>query len=105
MTKKGGLGRRPEGLLYQRLPISVCTTCLRLQRAQPFRPCNVHWLHPQSMSLRIFHDGGWRIESHGLIVEQRSRESCEVMALEIGAGVGDKGEAGGMRLGKSVERK
>src|ERR1035441_6748728 len=38
------------------------------------------------------------------VVQQRRCKSRQVMTLEISAGVGDQREAGGVRLGKSIER-
>ncbi len=56
------------------------------------------------MTLRVFDDRRGRIKSHRLIVEQRGGEGGQVVALQIGAGIGDEREAGGVRFGKSVER-
>jgi hypothetical protein len=47
---------------------------------------------------------GGRIKSHGLVVEQRGGEGGQVVAFQIGAGIGDEREAGGVRFGESVER-
>ena len=56
------------------------------------------------MALRVFDERCRRVKAHGLIVEQRRGEGGEVVALQLGAGIGDQGEAGGVRFGKSIER-
>ena len=55
------------------------------------------------MALRIFDDGRGGIKSHGLVVEQGGGERGEIVALQIGAGVGNQREAGRVRFRKSVE--
>ena len=57
------------------------------------------------MSLSIFHDCRGMIKTHWLIVQQCSRKCGEIVALEIGAGICDKSKTGGMRFGKSIQRK
>ena len=77
---------------------------LGFQRAGPIGVLHVHGLYAQAVALRILHDGGGRVKTHGLIVEQRGGEGRKIVALEIGAGVGNQRKAGGVRLGKSIER-
>src|SRR5271156_4154153 len=57
------------------------------------------------MPLRVFHECGWAIKSHGLVVEQSSGEGGEVMTFQIGAGGGDERKTGGMRFGESIKCK
>src|SRR5258705_5242400 len=45
------------------------------------------------------------IKAHGLIVQKCRSEGCQVMTLQVGAGISDQGEAGGMRFRKSVQSK
>ena len=56
------------------------------------------------MALRVLHQRGGTVEAHGLIVEQGGGEGGQVMALEVGAGVGQQGEAGGVGFRKAIER-
>ena len=49
------------------------------------------------------HCGG-RVEAHGLVVEQCGEEFRRPVHLQVGAGVGQQGEADGVRFGESVER-
>ena len=57
------------------------------------------------MPLGIFHQHGRRIKSHWLIVEDGAGECSKVLHFEVRRGIGDQGEAGGMRLGKTVQCK
>jgi len=75
-----------------------------LQRAQPGGARHVHRLHAQAVPLRVLDDRGGLIEAHGLVVQQRGRECRQVMAFQIGAGICQQREAGGMRFGKAVQR-
>ncbi len=52
----------------------------------------------------IADEGGRVIETHGLVVEQGAQEGGRVVRLEVGRGVGDERERGGVRFGKTVER-
>ena len=57
----------------------------------------------QAVALRVFDQHRGRVEAHGLVVEDGGGEGGEVFHLEIGRGVGDEREAGGVGLGESVE--
>jgi hypothetical protein len=50
------------------------------------------------MPLRVLDDGRRIVETHWLIVEQRTGEGRKVVALQISAGVGDSREARSARL-------
>ena len=54
------------------------------------------------MPLGIFDEGGRVIKAHRLVVEQSGREGRQVVALQIGAGIGDDRKAGRVGFWKSV---
>ena len=56
------------------------------------------------MPLGIFDQGRWLIETHRLIVKKSRRERCEIVTLQVRAGVCDQGEAGRVRFRKSIKR-
>ena len=72
---------------------------IRLQRAEPIGAQHVDGLDAQSVKLRIFHQSGRAVDAHRLIVQYGRRERRKIMALEIGAGVGNERKAGGVRSG------
>lgn len=53
-----------------------------------------------TMTLRALDQYGWRVETHGLIVEQAAGEDGKVMNPQVRRGVGDKREAGCVRFRK-----
>jgi hypothetical protein len=55
---------------------------------------------PMTMTLRALDQYGWRVETHGLIVEQAAGEDGKVMNPQVRRGVGDKREAGCVRFRK-----
>jgi hypothetical protein len=55
--------------------------------------------------LGVFDDCGGGIEAHRLIVQECGGEGGQVVAFQIGAGVGDEGETSGVGFGESVEGK
>ena len=56
----------------------------------------------EAVSLRVLDEHGGRVKAHGLVVEKAARESSEIVHLEIGRGVGDEREAGGVRLRETI---
>src|ERR1700741_5427881 len=78
---------------------------LLLDRAQPVRAGNVDRQNFQSVTLRIFNESKWLIKTHRLIVENRGRECCQVIAFQISAGIRNQGKTGRVRFGKTVKRK
>jgi hypothetical protein len=58
----------------------------------------------QAVALCVLNQSGRRVETHGLIVQDRGSESGQVAAFQIRAGVGDQGKARGVRFGKTVQR-
>ena len=77
---------------------------LAFDRAIPFGDVDVHRQTAQAVTLPILHKHRGMIETHRLIVQKRTGECGQVVALEISAGVGQQREAGGMRFGEAVER-
>ena len=77
---------------------------LFLDRAGPIGAQDVDGPDLQPVALRVLDDRGWVIEAHGLVVEQRRGEGGQIVALEIGAGVGQQRETRGVRFGESVQR-
>src|SRR5271157_2830224 len=76
---------------------------LPFQGASPAGARHVNRPHPEPMTLRVLHDHRWTVKAHRLIIQQGSGERGRVMTFEIGAGVGNEGEAGGVRLRKTVK--
>src|SRR5579859_3449274 len=74
------------------------------ERAKPVRASHVNGPDFQAVPLGIFDNCCGMIKTHRLIVQQGSSESAEVVAFQIGAGVGEKRETRGMRFRKSIER-
>src|SRR5436190_2294243 len=74
------------------------------QRAKPIRSGNVNRVDLQSMPLSVFNYRSRVIETHWLIVQQRSGERREIMALQMSARVGDQREARGVRFGETIQR-
>src|SRR5712692_9952667 len=64
-----------------------------LERAQPVGARDVDGSDLQAVTLSVFDDGRRAIKTHRLVVEQGGGESSQVMAFEVGAGVGEQGEA------------
>ena len=54
------------------------------------------------MALGVVHQLGGAVEAHGLAVEQGAQEGFGLVPLEPGGGVGEQGEAGGVRFGEAV---
>ena len=77
---------------------------LRLKRAEPIGALHVDRLHSQSMTLRVFHQRRRIVKTHGLVVQHGRRERRQIVALEIGAGIGNQREAGRVRFRKSIQR-
>ena len=71
----------------------------------PVGACGADRSHGDSMVFGVLHHRGWRIEPHGLVVEQRGEEFWSSVYLQVGAGVGQQREADGVRFGKSVKSK
>ncbi len=57
-----------------------------------------------TMALGVLHERHGVVEAHGLVVEKSHDELGRVVALEVGARVGDEGEARRVGLGEAVER-
>ena len=72
--------------------------------AEPVRARDIDRIEVQAVALSVLDQGGRRVEAHGLIVQDRGGECGQVAALQICAGIGDQGEARGVRFGKTVER-
>jgi hypothetical protein len=51
---------------------------------------------------RVADQLGGRVEAHGLAIDQRGGERGRVVVFQIGRGVDQQGETGGVRLGESV---
>jgi len=73
--------------------------------AAPARTRDVDRLEVQAVALRVFHQCGRRVKSHGLIVEDRGGAIGQVVAFQIRARIRDHRETGGVRFGESIERK
>ncbi len=78
---------------------------IRLDPTVPVRHLHVDRRKPHAAPLRILDERGRVIEPHRLIVEERRVERRRKMRLQIRARIHDERETGGVRLGKSVERK
>ena len=76
-----------------------------LDAAEPVGLLHVDRMEPHATPLRVLDERGGVIEPHRLVVEQRRVERRWVMHLEKRARVREQRKAGGMGLGKSVERK
>src|SRR5262245_16248675 len=76
-----------------------------LDRAIPVGDLDVDWMETNAAALRVLDQRRRMVKPHWLIVEQRGVERRGKMRLEIGAGIGEQREAGGVRLGKPVEGK
>src|SRR5271156_1326770 len=61
--------------------------------------------HGQMMMLRVLDQGRRMIEAERITIEHRGIEGGRMMAFEIGGGVGDQRETGGVRFRKAVQRK
>src|SRR6202453_5129230 len=57
------------------------------------------------MTLRVFDQRRRMVKAERIAVEHRSVKRGWVMAFQIGGGVSDQGEAGGVRLGEAIESK
>ena len=75
-----------------------------LDAAQPVGLLHVDRMEPHAAALRVLDERGRVVEPHRLVVEERRVERRRVVHLEIRARVGEQREAGGVRLGKAVER-
>ena len=75
------------------------------QRAMPVGVGNGDGQELQAMAAGVLHQGCGAVKTHGLVVEQGGGVSAKIMDFQIGRGIGDEGEAGGVRFGKAVERK
>src|ERR1017187_4667419 len=73
-----------------------------LDGAEPFGFRYVYRQDPQAVALRVFDENGGRIKAHGLVVEHGAGEGCQVMALQIRAGVGQQRKAGGVRYREAI---
>ena len=69
---------------------------LILQRAQPVRAGDIDRLHFQAMALCVFNKRERLIKTHRLIVQHRSGERRQVMTFQIGAGISEQRETGGV---------
>src|SRR5208283_3580262 len=76
-----------------------------LDGTEPIRLQNINWPDPQAVTLCIFYDRGRTVEAHGLIVEQGRSECGEIVAFQIGAGVGDQSKACRMGFGETITGK
>ena len=74
----------------------------RFQRRVPAAVHHVGRQHAHAVAASVLHQLGWRVEAHGLGVEQGGQEGLGLVALEPGAGVGQQREAGGVAFGKAV---
>ena len=75
-----------------------------LDAAQPVGLLHVDRMEAHAAALRVLDERRRVVEPHRLVVEERRVERRRVMHLEIRARVGEQREAGGVRLGKPVER-
>ena len=55
------------------------------------------------MALRVLDDRRRVVEAHRLVVEQRRVELRGMVELQIGAGIGEQGEAGRVAFGKTIQ--
>ena len=72
--------------------------------AVPVRHLHVDRMEADAAALRVLDQRRRMVEPHRLVVEERRVERRRVMHLEIRARVGEQREAGGVRLGKAVQR-
>src|SRR5690606_18419253 len=72
------------------------------QRTVPDGMVNVDITYLDAMLLRIAHELGRRIKSHGLGIEDRRAKDIGIEGLEPRGGIDQKGEGGGMAFGEAV---
>ena len=73
-------------------------------RAVPVRHLHVDRVKADAAALRVLDERRRVVEPHRLVVEERRVERRRVVHLEIRARVREQREAGGVRLGKPVQR-
>src|SRR5689334_19753666 len=73
-----------------------------LERAIPIAAADADRPHLDTVVARVAHQLRWRIEPHGLAVDERTGEGRGLMALEPRGAVHEQREARGVRLGKTV---
>ncbi len=73
-----------------------------LERGVPLRVAHVDGPDGDAVPLRVLDDGVRGVEAHRLAVEQRRGERRRVVALHVGARVGDERERRRVRLGEAV---
>ncbi len=74
-----------------------------LPAASDARVLDVHRPDLDAVALGVLDQGRRMVEAHGPGVQQPEIEGGGVVGLELGAGVGDQGEARGVRFGEAVE--
>ena len=75
-----------------------------LDGAQPLGAGHVDGPHAHAAPPRVGHQRRRMIKAHRPVVEQRREERGGMVRLQVAAGVDEQREAGGVALGKSVER-
>ncbi len=81
------------------------TACARaLDPARNTRCVDIDGEHAHAVPPGVLDQRRGVVEPHRPGVEERAQERRRVVRLEVGGGVGDEGEAGGVRLREAVER-
>ena len=75
------------------------------KRAEPFGTLHVYGANAQAVALRVLDEHGGRVEAHRLIVEQAASECGKIVDLEVCRGIGDQGEARGVRFWEAIHGK
>src|SRR5262245_45631973 len=71
--------------------------------AAPVRTQGANGAETNAAAASILDEGGRRIETHGLIVEEAGVELRGAMDFEPGTSVGEESEADGVGFGKAVQ--
>ena len=66
---------------------------------------NGDWFGPNAVSAGVTEEGGYRVESHGLIVDETGKELGRMVGLEPAGCIGNEGKGDGMTFGEPVEGK
>ena len=108
-AKAGGEGGAGDPLPHLRpQPVDVAQAdadgAVVLDHAVPLRRLHVDRPEAHAVALRVLDQRRRVVEPHRLVVEERGIERAREVGLQIGAGVDDQREAGGVRLGEAVER-
>ena len=74
----------------------------RLERARISARLHIDGARLNAMALRVLQQLRRLVKAHGLAVEQRRKKGRRLVALEPGRHIGEQGEAGRMRFGKTV---